>query len=78
MIKVKIDKTTCLGCGGCIIICPEVFEYSKEIKAQIKEEFREKIKEANIGIITDAKLIKQIKTIESLCPTHSIRIEKST
>lgn len=78
MLKVKIEKRTCLGCGGCIIICPEVFEYSEDIKSQIKKKFREKSKDPNIGLIREIEIIRQIRQIESLCPTYSIKAEEIT
>lgn len=40
-MKIKIDKTKCIGCGTCVAICPEVFELTDEGKAKVKiQEFK--------------------------------------
>ena len=36
MKKVKIDENTCIGCGTCVALCPEVFELGGEGKAKVK------------------------------------------
>lgn len=33
---VKVDKNTCIGCGLCASLCPEVFEMQKDGKAGVK------------------------------------------
>lgn len=35
-MKVSIDKKTCIGCGACAAICPDVFELKGD-KAQVKK-----------------------------------------
>ena len=35
-VKVKINQNSCIGCGTCAIICPEVFEINEDGVAQIK------------------------------------------
>ena len=47
----KIDQETCIGCGTCPGICPEVFEMAEDGKAVVKtdadfEANKEKIAEA--------------------------------
>ena len=47
----KVDKDSCIGCGMCIDICPEVFQYDDEYKSEcvmetIPEELKEKVAEA--------------------------------
>jgi|TARA_B100001971_G_C18129466_1_gene504002 ferredoxin len=33
---VKINKKTCIGCGACEAVCPEVFEMGDDMKAHVK------------------------------------------
>ena len=33
---VKVNKTTCIGCGSCASICSEVFEMNDDSKAVVK------------------------------------------
>jgi ferredoxin len=33
---VKVDQEKCIGCGLCINICPEVFEFNENNKSQVK------------------------------------------
>lgn len=35
-MKVKVDKDTCIGCGLCVSICPEVFAFGEDDKAEAK------------------------------------------
>ena len=34
-MKLKIDKKKCIGCGACVVCCPDVFEMKGE-KASLK------------------------------------------
>ena len=36
MVKVSVDKKTCIGCGACASICPNVFEM-KDGKSVVKK-----------------------------------------
>ena len=36
MAVVKIDQKTCIGCGFCVSMCPEVFEMKDDGKAHVK------------------------------------------
>lgn len=53
MAKVpQVDKETCIGCGTCTVIAPEVFELGEDGKARVKlkneetEKLKNKIQEA--------------------------------
>lgn len=35
-MTIKVDKDTCIGCGSCASICPEVFEMNGS-KAKVKD-----------------------------------------
>jgi ferredoxin len=49
-MKVIVDEETCIGCGACESVCPDVF-YMEDEKAKVKEgvdfaAFKEAIDEA--------------------------------
>lgn len=33
-MRVKVDQELCISCGACIDVCPEVFEWNEDDKAQ--------------------------------------------
>jgi len=37
-MTIKIDRETCIGCGLCESICPEVFKMDEEFKAKVKSQ----------------------------------------
>ena len=58
-MKANVDKDTCIGCGLCPSICPEVFEltdegYAHAIDSEIPEDVQESAKEARDGCPVDA------------------------
>jgi ferredoxin len=49
-MKIRVDEETCIGCGACESVCPDVF-YLEEEKAKIKggvnyDAFKDQIQEA--------------------------------
>ena len=58
-----VDKDTCIGCGLCPALCPEIFEMDGGGKA-----------EASKNEIED-KLIESAKEAEEQCPVSAITIE---
>lgn len=62
-MKAFVDKDTCIGCGLCESICPEVFKISDDGKAEV---IVEEIPDSLAGSAKDA---------ESQCPVNAIRIE---
>lgn len=56
---VNVDRDSCIGCGVCTTICPEVFELDDEGKAVI-------IKNANLSLECVSEAIEN-------CPTNAIK-----
>lgn len=63
-MKVKVDKDSCIGCGACAAICPEVFDLNDDGLSEVKTE---EVKNNNIDDVKDA--------VDS-CPTGAIEIEE--
>jgi len=60
-MKVKVNEEECIGCGACVSLCPEVFDFNDEGYATAKEE---KISEELTQKVIDA--------LES-CPVDAIK-----
>jgi ferredoxin len=59
-MKVRVDESTCIGCGVCESICPAVFKIGEEGKA--------------IVIQPETQLDCAKEAVDS-CPTTSITVE---
>ena len=54
-MKANVDKDTCIGCGACPSICPEVFSMDDDgLDSEIPEDVQESAKEARDGCPVDA------------------------
>ena len=62
-MKAVVDKETCIGCGLCPSICPEVFSMDDDgLAVAIDEEI-------------DDSLIDSAKEAEESCPVDAITVE---
>ncbi len=59
-MKVVVDQDLCISCGACVDICPEVFDWNDDEKAQAAE-----------GEIA-AELEEQVNEAMESCPTNAI------
>ncbi len=62
-MKVIINKDLCVGCGSCVVIAPEVFEFDGEVS---------KVKEG----VDLASYIVSIKKAAEACPSGAIQLEE--
>lgn len=69
MKKVVVDKETCIRCGACVGICPEVYTFTDEDDVEAKENknsldnMSEEIKEAAIEALQGCP-VSAIKEVE--------------
>ena len=68
-MKVKIDHSTCIMCGSCVAVCPEVFEMKDDGTVEVKNEYKDKD-------IQDSALIEKIKQAQAACPETAIVTEE--
>ena len=63
-MKVKIDKDTCIGCGACQALCPDVFEYDDDGIMDVK--------------VTDVSddLVEDVTDAKDGCPVDAIKTEE--
>ena len=62
-MKVKVNQETCIGCGMCIDMCPEVFEYNESgLSSPKSEDIEESLKD----LLIDA---------QQACPVDAIEID---
>ncbi len=50
-MKVKVDENTCIGCGACVSICPDVFDFNDDGISKVKVD---KIDDKNKSEVEDA------------------------
>jgi ferredoxin len=62
-MKIKIDQETCISCGACVNICPEVFEFNENGKATVNQKSEEAIEQYG----------KQIEEAIESCPVNAIK-----
>lgn len=73
-IKVVIDRDTCIACGSCAALCPDVFELSEEDgKAQITSKYR--AGGSSTGEVTP-DLEDCVNSAAEACPVQAITVEK--
>lgn len=57
---ININNETCIGCGACVAVCPDVLEMGEDGKARVKE-----------GANMDAECVQAAK---DSCPVQAITI----
>lgn len=61
-MKANVDKDTCIGCGLCPSVCPEVFDMDDDGKAK-----------AIVEDVPDS-VVDQAKEAEESCPVNAISL----
>jgi len=71
-IKVSINQDTCIACGVCYALCPQVFEAGEGGRSQIVAEYRVG------GSVTEGEVDESLKdcveSAKNSCPTTSITL----
>lgn len=65
-----VDKDTCIACGTCSAVAPEIFEYDDEGLAENIYEG-----DNNTGTVEiPENLFEELQDAEQSCPTESIKV----
>ncbi len=62
-MKAKVDQDTCIGCGMCVSICPQIFEMDDDIGKAV----------ASSSDISDSDM-DCAKDAEDSCPVSAITV----
>jgi ferredoxin len=60
-MKIVIDQETCIGCGACIDVCPDVFKIESEKAVSSVSELSGEIE-------------KSVKEAQDTCPVDAIAL----
>ena len=71
-MKIKIDKSKCIGCGTCSALCEEFFELGEEGKASLKGKGVKKEGDIEEMEVSEEKCARKAS---DACPVHCIEIE---
>jgi ferredoxin len=72
-MKVHIDREGCIGCGVCVVLCPEVFKLIEDGKSSIVEKHRKgSLGEGEVG----SDLIACVESAKDACPVCVIKTER--
>ncbi|HDD40636.1 MAG: ferredoxin [Thaumarchaeota archaeon] len=75
MVRVRIDKDACIGCGACWALAPNFFEQNEnDGKSQIVEQYRVG-GDATVGE-PPADMVDDVKSAAEGCPVGAIKIEE--
>lgn len=61
-MKITVDQGSCIGCGMCIDMCPNVFEYNESGLSTAKSS---EVANENIDLVKDAA---------DCCPVDAIKV----
>ncbi|MEM5815616.1 MAG: ferredoxin [Candidatus Aenigmatarchaeota archaeon] len=60
-MKVEVDKKRCIGCGLCVSMLPEVFEFDDDGKSSVKN--------------PSGAPLEKIKEVAGMCPVKAIIVK---
>jgi len=70
MVKIKLEREKCIGCGSCQAICEKYFELIDDGKSHIKNSIKQEIEELEVEKAECAE------SAAEACPVQCIYIEK--
>jgi len=75
--RVEVDKESCIGCGVCSSLLPDVFELGDDGKSRIVEKYRVSDDESkSVGEVGEEKYADTLNQVVDSCPTQAIKVTK--
>lgn len=71
MAKIIHQKTKCIGCGNCTVICPRYFEMGKDGKAHLKNS---ELKDGD-EILEIEQVSQELKQAVNSCPVQALKLK---
>ena len=62
ILNTEVDQDLCISCGACVSLCPEVYDWNDDQKAEAKD-----------GGVVPTNLEESAKEAASSCPTDAIK-----
>ena len=62
MKKIEVNKDLCIGCGSCVAIAPDTFEFGDDGLAEAKEE----------------EITEDVRDAAEACPTDAISLDEES
>lgn len=72
MVKIKLERNDCIGCGSCSAVCPEFWEMGDDAKVNLKN--AKTLSNGNQEL--EIHDIRCNKEAEELCPVDVIHIQE--
>jgi ferredoxin len=70
MVKIKLEREKCIGCGSCVAVCSKYFELTEDGKSHIKNTNIQEVEELEVEKIECAE------SAAEACPSQCIHIQK--
>jgi len=71
MVKIKLEREKCIGCGSCQALCPKYFESKDDGKFHIKGATLQDIEELEVEKVECAE------SASEACPVQCIQVIKN-
>lgn len=69
-MKIKLDRTKCIGCGSCSAICPKYFELADDGKSHLKGSDKADAEELQVQKADCAE------SAAEMCPVQCIEVDR--
>lgn len=78
MVKIKLEREKCIGCGSCAAVCPKYFEMADDGKSHIINAEKKPASPSQGGDVEELEASKTecAESAAESCPAQCIHVEK--